>query len=325
MCRVSNNDTATLDCSNLKLTSIPNEIPNRRILALNMSYNNLQHLDDDAFAECCGNLEELDLSSTQMSNLNRNLFKNLHNVRRLLLRNNSITKFDPETFVDLKNLELLDLSGNPLELQDAFIKNSNLEELNLDNCGIVDLPEKAFAGVSQLKNLTLRGNSLDSRFDITAFDDLESLTKLQIQNISTFLVAELCNKLTGIDDINFDGYNVSCLLLVVQNASLEEAIVPNDAVVDQPFELPILSAPPTTTTTSTTTTTTEIPLIKPPDTTLPAISVNVTQNRASDHMSSNITNHDEVDHAKVDIDAETLNYILVGESRMHCSKRLHKA
>lgn len=309
----------TLDCSNLKLTSIPNDIPNT-FLALDMSFNELQHLEDDSFAKCCMNLLDLNLSHNLISNLNRKTFKNLIDVRRIYLRNNSISEFDPYTFADLLNLEKLDLSMNQLELQSSstgFIVQPNLKELNLDDCKLSYIPEGGFVGVTQLENLTLSENPFEDDLDTSSFASLTSLIKLRMPNISRNSICELCSKLTEIDAINFDNFNLSCFYLLSSDSidcNIENAVVGIDST-DPPMTLPILNAIPpkptaresSTISISSTTAPTKVPL--PANNSQEVIETN-------DHSGQSVTTSTEVNHAVVDIENETIRYILVGESQI---------
>ncbi|KAG5685074.1 hypothetical protein PVAND_014275 [Polypedilum vanderplanki] len=307
--------TTILDCSSLSFTSIPNDIPNT-VVALNMSFNQLT-LSDTTFEQCCHQIQELDLSNNKISSVNRKDFETLTNLTTLILRNNSISHFEPETFKSNMKLERLDLSQNPLQLQqstsDGFLINSRLEELNLDYCNLNEIPEGSFRGITQLKNLSLRGNQFDEHMDVSAFENLKSLTKLEIKNISQVAIKNLCENLVSIDSIYFEGFNLSCFIFLNED-NFEDAVVG----LDLPVELPILPPPikfitTTTTTLSTSTVTTtvyELLTEKLNSSTLSekieTIDYSNSQNNVTN--SANITNQTSV----VDIDNETIKYILMG-------------
>lgn len=289
------------------LTAVPKDIPNTT-LTLDLSFNNIK-LDESTFALCCRNLRELNLSSNEISSINQDYFKNLPSLTKLILRNNSIGEFDPETFSDLPKLEHLDLSKNPLVLQKIFINNSKLTDLNLDSCGLSEIPEDAFSGIKQLESLTLTNNPLDEEFDSSAFDDLQSsLTKLEIKNVSRGSITELCNRLTAIDTINFEGFNFSCYIYIAEE-NFDDAIVGNDPPYEQPLTLPRVTAPPKTTTTLSTTeqTTTSIQQ----NTTVTEI-IFRDQSEKKESKTDVKTTTETADYT-VDVDNETLKYILIGE------------
>lgn len=233
LCQLITN--STLDCSNLGLSEIPKDIPNS-VKQLNLSHNSISNFLDDAFDKYCVNITLLDLSYNDISNLSRRHFEGLKSLETLFLLANKISSLSPDTFVDLKNLKRLDLSSNSLELQgstsEGFLISSSLEELNLDNCGISELPTGMFSNMTQLQKLTLAGNLFDNFIDTTPFEPLQNLLYLRMNRLSKSSIYILCEKLQSIDTINFDEYNVSCLVLSV-DGPFEGAIIPND-VVEEP-------------------------------------------------------------------------------------------
>ncbi|XP_070492929.1 toll-like receptor 3 isoform X2 [Chironomus tepperi] len=295
--------STSLDCSNLTLKAIPNDIPNT-ILTLDLSNNQL-HLDESTFATCCGNLLELDLSNNGITKISQEIFKYLVNITSLILRNNDISDFDSDTFVNLTKLERLDLSKNPLILQKGFISNSYLTTLNLDECGLSEIPDEAFSGIKQLVNLTLKGNNFDENFDSSAFEDLTSLTKLEMKNISRSSISEMCGKLTGIDAVNFEGYNFSCFIYVTED-NFEDAIVGNDPPIEQPLTIERL--------TSTTKSPTAAPIVTTTLSTTLSIDKSAHEvihtNDQANKQPDVIATTEIVDHS-VDIDNQTLKYILI--------------
>lgn len=277
-----------------------------------MSFNQLS-LSADSFSDCCGNIQDIDLSGNEISSISGDVFKYLVNVKRIFLHNNSISRFEADTFQNLKHLERLDLSHNPLSIRSTFLVSDSLVELNLEDCNLEELPEGSFAGIQQLLQLSLLGNPFDESFDTSAFEDLKALTKLQIKNVSIDTVTELCEKLEGMDAINFEGFNLSCFLLINENSNFEDAIVGLDAPIEKPLQLPMLPAPTTTaiTTVSTSTSTTQIPSIDDSGTAEKNTEKIITHD--SNHHQNGVTNSPEVDHAVVDIDNQTIKYILIGE------------
>lgn len=297
--------STSLDCSNLTLKAIPNDIPNT-ILTLDLS-NNQIHLDESSFATCCGNILELDLSNNGITKINQEIFKYLINITSLILRSNNISDFDSDTFVNLTKLERLDLSKNPLILQKGFISNSYLTTLNLNDCGLSEIPDETFSGIKQLVNLTLNGNDFDENFDSSAFEELTALTKLEMKNISRSSINELCGKLSAIDAINFEGFNISCFIIMTDD-NFEDAIVGNDMPIEQPLTI------------ERTTRTTRAPTTAPIVTSTSSTTLSIAKN-ASEKILTNdqgnpqpdvIATTETVDHS-VDIDNQTLKYILIGE------------
>lgn len=302
-----------LDCSKLKLSAIPKNIPNTTV-HLNLSHNSLQQIDDDAFDECCENVKVLNLSHNEISTLNRRHFENMKNLEVIFLDSNRFTEFDADTFQSLKNLKQLNLNRNSIELKGSstrgFLIQSSLEELNLENCKIDEIPDSAFVNMTQLERLSLAGNPLDESLDTDAFVPLTNLIKLRIPNLTQSTIYQICDKLTAIDIISFDEFNVSCTVLS-DNQAFDEAIILND-----PVELPkvqSLSPPITrkpTTTEAATSSATAMTLPAANETSTDALKPQI---ETSDGDATNKTKID-MGTAAIDIDNSTIKFILVGES-----------
>jgi Leucine-rich repeat (LRR) protein len=309
---------ATLDCSNLQLTSIPNDIP-KSILALNMSFNEIERLDETSIFEASNNnLSTLDLSHNQITTVSRDFFKNLSNLKTLLLSDNRLSEFDSKTFSDLMKLERLDLSSNSISIDKAFIEHDNLLELNLDKCNLEEIPAESFEELKNLETLTLSDNPFNSDFDTSAFDNLSTLKKLKLPDISQSATLELCNKLVAIDIIEFASVNISCFVLAAEDdAKFEDGIINNDLTVDPPVQLPVKPVPPTqssTTSTTTRSTTTSIAESSLPD----SNTIKINDHSANVTTSTPAGGDDDDDGVNsgsvVDVDNETIKFMLVGES-----------
>lgn len=282
-----------------------------------MSHNELESLADDTFDDCCSDLKVLDLSHNQLSTLTKKHLEKLKSLETLYLGSNKLTSLAPDTFEALISLQRLDLRRNALYFDDPspnglFIQHSLLE-LNLDYCGIEEFPEDAFKNMRQLKNLTLAGNPIDESLDTSAFEKLENLLKLRIPNLTESTIYSICKKLKGIDIINFDEFNVSCTILS-DDEPFDEGLIGNDAV-EEPKIGSVLAPTTRKTTTSTSTTTTEAPVENKEIPALSSSSVNDTTSvlkESSEEMNSNSTQVAS-GPVTVDIDNETVKFILVGE------------
>lgn len=275
-----------------------------------MSFNELQDFDDEAFDECCRNVTVLDLSHNKINDLKPRHFERLRNLEVLYLESNEISNLDPETFRSLEYFEQLDLSGNPIELESSptkgFLVQSTLRVLNLDECSIRELPAETFINMTQLLNLTLSGNPIDKSLDTTAFDPLKGLIRLRISNLTQDTTRTLCEKLESIDNINFDGFNLSCTLLI-GGETWEGSIAPDEvepkAVMSPPLTTRKTTAAPPTTTSSI------------PPTELPTAPPETTTSEPQETSDATFEDKMKLKTTTVDIDNETIKFILVGESR----------
>lgn len=291
-----------------------------------MSFNSITTLDDEAFESCCENVRVLDLSNNQLANVSRKAFSHLLKIEAIFLDANNLTKLDPEAFMDLKALRKLSLSTNMIDLNGSgdtgFLIQLSVVELNLDLCDIRRIPEKAFNNMSQLENLTLKGNPLDDYLDVSAFRPLQNLLMLRIPNVQKSSVYSLCETIGSIDVILFDEYNISCFLLTSEEGSpFENSIIKNDLL--EPIELQavshLMTAKQITTTLQPTTSINPNPstvFVSPSQRTI--VPENVAEIstphpiKTIDGPSMNQTKFD-AETAEINISNETIKYILVGE------------
>jgi Leucine-rich repeat (LRR) protein len=145
--------------------------------------------------------------------LTRDTFKNLLVVESIKMNLCSLSWIDPDVFVNLQHLELLDLSRNRL-LECTFKIPSSLTELKLNNNEIVSidevftlsnvvltkliqldlsnnniksLPDGCFSGLVSLKYLNLAHNKLV----IVSEEAFEGLVKLRELNLSWTEIREI--------------------------------------------------------------------------------------------------------------------------------------
>ncbi|VDM24770.1 unnamed protein product, partial [Hydatigera taeniaeformis] len=110
----------------------------------------------------------LDSRPSSLTVLTPGMLYGLQALRHLEISNFRISTINPETFVELRHLEELDLSGNQLadvpyiafKRMVIAQRGSRFHGLNLSNNRIVCLPEGGFADFPQLKSLDLSGNLL---------------------------------------------------------------------------------------------------------------------------------------------------------------------
>uniref|UniRef100_A0A7N8X7R7 Slit homolog 1a (Drosophila) n=1 Tax=Mastacembelus armatus TaxID=205130 RepID=A0A7N8X7R7_9TELE len=152
-CRCESN---VVDCSNLKLTKIPEHIPasttelrlnNNEITTMeatgvfknlsqlkkiNLSNNKITEIEDGAF-EGASSVIELHLTANQIDTVRSGMFRGLEGLRMLMLRNNKISCVHNDSFTGLHNVRLLSLYDNQLTTitPGAFDTLQTLSTLNL--------------------------------------------------------------------------------------------------------------------------------------------------------------------------------------------------
>ncbi|XP_020290392.1 leucine-rich repeat neuronal protein 1-like [Pseudomyrmex gracilis] len=163
---------------------------------LNVSYNKLEYIDDNALNDRVLKLKILDLSYNKLSIVNETMlyhltileylslasnpigdgihegaFLNLQALKHLDLRNISAPYFSPKLFKTLTNLSFLDLSWNPINA--IPLLPVNLRELDLSGTQVTSLKNLY---LPQLQELWLNDMSNLTSFDLS---DLENLTNLE--------------------------------------------------------------------------------------------------------------------------------------------------
>uniref|UniRef100_A0A663MDU6 Slit homolog 1 protein n=1 Tax=Athene cunicularia TaxID=194338 RepID=A0A663MDU6_ATHCN len=151
-CRCESN---VVECSNLKLTKIPERIPqstaerlnNNEISVLeatgifkklphlkkiNLSNNKVSEIEDGTF-EGASSVSELHLTVNQLESVRSGMFRGLDGLRTLMLRNNRISCIHNDSFTGLRNVRLLSLYDNQISTiaPGAFDTLQSLSTLNL--------------------------------------------------------------------------------------------------------------------------------------------------------------------------------------------------
>ncbi|XP_040955551.1 receptor-like protein 15 isoform X2 [Gossypium hirsutum] len=159
----------------------------------------------------------LDLDSTRKQHshgyLNVSLFLPFEKLKSLDLSSNGIVGLvNNQELKSLKNLKTLDLSFNGMrslrQFQDEKLQPvMNLEVLNLDGNSLKNNDLIYLQGLSNLKSLIISQNGLEGSIDITAFNNLTKLKKLDMSH--NYDIERLDGKrlnLTNLEVLNLD-YN----------------------------------------------------------------------------------------------------------------------
>ncbi|NXC92629.1 TLR3 protein, partial [Certhia familiaris] len=195
------------DCSHLKLTQIPPDLPNN-ITSLDISHNQLRQLGPANLTkysqlvylnagynsisklqpELCQNvplLQILKLDHNELHNLPDRVFASCTNLTELNLGYNRLNiKNDP--FKILENLNILDLSYNSLKSASLGLEQQleKLNELILGSNQITELKKEDFSFLSNtsLKSLDLSSNPLKT-FHVGCFHTIGNLFGLILNNV----------------------------------------------------------------------------------------------------------------------------------------------
>ena len=134
-------------------------------------------------------------------------------VTELILSDNVIRKINLEALKGLKELKVLDLSGNMISSvpDNTFQTLIKLETLNLVNNYIKCIGVKAFHGLVSLKYLSLTENMI-SQIPETSFQDLSSLTHLYLGENKLYCDCDLKWLARLVQEKGLDGGVAKCEL-----------------------------------------------------------------------------------------------------------------
>ncbi|XP_033759543.1 chaoptin-like [Pecten maximus] len=162
----SQNDTlivAKLDCSNRRLTHIPNleEFKNTKIVKLILSNNSFQSVSLNKSMFRGLRIEELDLSHNRFALIRDDVFRPIRATLRVLVMDDINLRFNNINFLKrMMKLERLSMRHNvqssPVRLNGGRFPTSNLLHLDLSHNNFTKISDNAFAhlrGTLQILNL----------------------------------------------------------------------------------------------------------------------------------------------------------------------------
>lgn len=205
---LSNSYIASIDCCSQHLKGLS------RLQHLNLSYNEKLHLKNIPFQEC-GNLELLDLAFTLLHiDTPSGPFQNLHHLRVLNLSYSSVNTSIQGLLQGLKNLVLLNFSGNKFESGsilngNLFQQAPSLEVLILSSCELTAIQDEAFHTLRKLKHADLSYNKLTT-FNTEAFFNLKSLYLNFANNKIHIIPRDMLTILSGQSIINLSYNPLEC-------------------------------------------------------------------------------------------------------------------
>ncbi|XP_053487014.1 slit homolog 3 protein [Ictalurus furcatus] len=191
-----------VDCSNLKLTSIPPHLPEHttdlrlndneissldamgafkklpHLRKINLSNNKLREIREGVF-DGAGGILELLLTGNKLQSVQGRMFRGLSGLKTLMLRSNQITCVDNTTFTGLSSVRLLSLYDNRIStiVPGAFSTLHSLSTINLLSNPYVCDCHLAWLGQWLKKTRVVSGNP---RCQKPAF-----LKEIPIQDVAT--------------------------------------------------------------------------------------------------------------------------------------------
>ena len=180
--RILRSRETRLYLSELSLHTIPPLYALGHLTYLNLSNNNIQHIEPCFFSHL-SNLTYLCLYNNHIQYIPSLTFSDLTNLQILSLDRNDLQDISPLAFSNLTNLDTLSLESNHIHTIDSqlFSDLENLQFLYISRNNLNSIDPLVFSNLTRLKTLDLAYNhisSIDSQF----FSNLENLEYLCINN-----------------------------------------------------------------------------------------------------------------------------------------------
>lgn len=173
---------------------------NPQLQILSLQGNQITKITPGMFSQL-NNLEELNFRDNKITVLSAGLFPS--NLKKLMLRGNSLIQLSSSAFTGLHNLTHLDLSQNLLSSLPAelFQNLSSLEHLDLSQNMLQELASTVFSGLVQISVLDLQKNNLSS-LEADLFKDQGMMLRLRLAR----------NRLENLPYGIFEPLDFECLL-----------------------------------------------------------------------------------------------------------------
>lgn len=178
-----------LKLNNNKLKALPRDVfLNTRIEYLDLSDNLINLWPSISFSDIGFTLRSIQFGTNLLEYIDATLFINIQFLLELNLTNNKITVLPDNTFSNLSNLTLLDLSYNPLvttNFKEIFLNTPRLRTLNLKSTGLYSVPPLS---LYYLADLDVSQNNINDVYSLTDFKFLRILkiSENKILNITNF-------------------------------------------------------------------------------------------------------------------------------------------
>ncbi|KAJ8682332.1 hypothetical protein QAD02_018124, partial [Eretmocerus hayati] len=123
---------ASIDCSNVKLASIPKDLP-IYTSSLILKNNAIEKIKADGLFEKLPELQHLDLRGNKITRIEASAFQGAHKLTELLLSDNKLREVHTKMFAGLTSLRSLNLHGNAITcmMPGSFDNLPHLHSINI--------------------------------------------------------------------------------------------------------------------------------------------------------------------------------------------------
>ncbi|KAJ8957574.1 hypothetical protein NQ318_020614 [Aromia moschata] len=159
---------------------------------INFAYNRISLLPPYVFHHNnYRGLHKIELYQNKISNVSQRAFRELRQLKIVDLSGNNITSIEPSTFKSNTKLEKLDLSNNKMNFfpYKPILNSQSLEILILADNRIEQIFEVTFSKLPKLRNLMM-DNNIIYLIEPNSFATLKSLVCLSLANTGVFRLRE---------------------------------------------------------------------------------------------------------------------------------------
>jgi Leucine-rich repeat (LRR) protein len=188
-----------------QLTAIPDDTfqSNINLEIVQIMWNDLKEISPRAFSG--SSIRQLDLTNNKLNSIDSIAFEPINaTLTDLFLPINAISNLTENDFLNLRNLEVLQLNANPIRDFPPFTLSPliNLKTLTLFNCRLTELNPHWFSSLANLNALHLSLNSIES-LPIYVFNQLRSIEVInvadnQLSTLSLLSFGESANSMKSL-------------------------------------------------------------------------------------------------------------------------------
>uniref|UniRef100_A0A336MK02 CSON002200 protein n=1 Tax=Culicoides sonorensis TaxID=179676 RepID=A0A336MK02_CULSO len=178
-----------LDLSNNKISELNANVFEHcpQLTRLSLSENKLKTINGNTLKALSSlrQLEVLNLSYTEISDLPNTIFHEMFNLRELMIQGNHFKVVPSSVTLLAKTLKFLNIAQNPIKKLDgkSFTNLYQLTHLTIDNMpDLVEIDKFAFQPLQSLEVLLCRENPKLTSFDLDAIEEHKKLRILDLSN-----------------------------------------------------------------------------------------------------------------------------------------------
>lgn len=224
-----------VNCASNNFTRLPFDLT-RGVRKLDFSDNYLGPTMDHVDFRGYYLIVELILQFNRIEVLRKKKFVELKNLQHLDLRYNRIHTIESAAFAEVILINTLLLDGNPnisVIEPTAFIGLSRLTHLNISNTSVRKLKSNAFSGLTNLQKLTFRHSRLET-VESGAFLGLNSVTSLDLYgNDIRYFKKDIFTGLAGLKNLSTSSFKFCCIIANPPfNIPFDRCLPPPDEISD---------------------------------------------------------------------------------------------